>query len=342
MQIEIKRLDRTRAEDRRLFAEYPERFYGNDRWAAFHLARVDGMVQAPGDFDIYVARGKGGRLVGRMAVGRNEALRDEAGLPYGYVGLFEAVEDYDCFRRMLERGGDILREKGVRSALFPFFISTYYPYRFTSGGRSHFSYFLETPDQPHYAGYSHRMGLEVVYSVSSFLTRDLDYMIERGEGPYKEACAEGFVFRNVDPDNLESELRILYELSSAIFSGNSFYTHIPFDSFASYYGSVVKASDTAFLRISTDPNGRPAGFSFSIPDFSRDPVEGFIFKTVAVLKEYRKTGLLKGWTYLDCTLAKERGYQYAVSAYLTDPTLSYKYFGPNTISKEHELYRIRL
>ncbi len=342
MQIEIVPLDRSRAEDRHLFTEFPKRFYGSDRTAAFHLSKTDGMIQSQGDFEIYLARKEGGDLLGRMAAGLNEDLKDENGLPYGYVGLFEAVEDFDCFCRMLEYAKDLLRKKRIRSVLFPFFDSTYYPYRFTSRGRDTFQYFLEYPDQPHYALFSHRSNLEVIYSVSSFLTFDLDYMIDRGKGPYEQACRQGITFRNIDPSNLNSELQILYGLSRTIFSRNPFYTDISLESFSSYYKGTLKASDPAFLRIAMDKESKPVGFSFSMPDFSRDPVEGLIFKTVAVLPAYRKYGILRGWSYLDCQLAKERSYHYAISAYLTDPNLAHKYFGPNTQRKEHELYRIRL
>ena len=322
------------------FLAVPLQVYPDPGRVELHLNRVRGMVQGAGSFRLYIVDGPCSGPAGRMAVGFNEALKDEAWRPCGYVGLFDVIEDFDCFSEMLTFAREQLRSQGVGTILFPFFKSTYFPYRFTAEGRDAFSVFLEFPDPASLRTLCAPAGLEVVYPASSLRTSNLDLLLEKNRLRYDQALEAGYSFRPFDMGRPREEFELIHGLSRRIFCKHPFYVDISAEEFFAFYEGALDYLDPALLRIALDPGGQAAGFSLTLPDYGTQPVSGLIIKSVGVLPEHRGRGIQGAWTYLDSMVAKQRNYDHVIGALIPDGNISRTVLGPGTRKKTYELYKL--
>ena len=76
--------------------------YGPSIYTDNVIAKTRSLLETPGDYALYVRRDESsGEILGRMTVGINPDLLDASGVPYGQVGLFEVVDDFDVFSSMM-------------------------------------------------------------------------------------------------------------------------------------------------------------------------------------------------------------------------------------------------
>jgi hypothetical protein len=328
MQFDIEKIDRTEKKKVKEFLGLPLELYGNTPLTRNTIRKTQGLLEAPYEYSLYLAR-KGGEVVGRMATYVNPGIKDPRGIPYGQIGLFESVQDYGVFSGMLDYAKGTF--KGINDILFPFFLSTWHNYRFMA--EQDFYFFFETPDKKYYLDFARGYGVKQTYRYVSFLSEGTGPTLEDTVRKYNRAVRDGFTFRDLDKTKFEEEMKIVYSLSLKSFADNHFYTDITYDEFRDMYLKSKRIIDSRMFTIAIYGN-EPVGFSFAVPDFTpyfirydvtsllsmfmwlfkRKGLKGLIYKTAAILPEYRNRGLVSAMIYRQAVFARKMGYENLIGA----------------------------
>ncbi|MBF0226034.1 MAG: hypothetical protein HQK76_11310 [Desulfobacterales bacterium] len=346
--ISIVKINKNSLNELDEFLMFPLEIYEDKKMIEFNIPKTKSMVTETGDFDLFLAKSSSGKVQGRMVLGVNPAITDENGCPYGYVGIFDVVENFEIFKQML----DYARQSftGKNYILFPLFKSTWYPYRFTSQGFHNYHYFMEFPEQEYYAEFTKKYGVEEAYKYIASISYDIDKLIENNKKSYEKALSCGISFRNIDLSRPREEFKIVYDLTVDNYNDqtNRFFTKISFEEFYSFYEGVIKILDSEFLTFGCNSKGEPVSYGFSPPDYTPiiegkgNKIEGVIIKTGATDSNYRKMGIYGGITYLHGLESKKRNYKYAIGGYTDINLFTHKVMPKDLIWKEHELYKLKV
>ncbi len=324
------------------------------------MPKLEVILSGPGDFELFLAKSSSGETLGRMVLGVNPELKDGQGVPFGYAGIFDCVEDYGVFSFMLDYAREYF--SGRNHFLFPFFKATWYIYRFTSKGHGAFDYFMEFPDKPYYAGYTKRYGVDDTYLYVGSITTDIDSVIEKNRGSYVKALSHGISFRDLNPSRLKEDMKIVYDLTVENYTENLFFTKIAFDEFYELYRGVLSILDPRFLTFGINREGKPVCYGFAPPDYTpllnkydtgslfgriclylnRKKVSGLVLKTAATDAGHRKLGIYGGICHLHALRAREMGCRYVIGGFTYVDNVTHRVMSGDLTWKEYELYRIRV
>jgi hypothetical protein len=179
----------------------------------------------------------------------------------------------------------------------PYIYSTFFPYRFRVD--AHPERFSWEPNQPlHEPEVFRQLGFQDHQTYFTNVIENYGVFATKGTKELTEAQVQGFTMREIDRNNLESEVKIIYDLSMQGFTENYLFFPIPFELFKSIYVPSFQALDVRTSCLQFDPSGRPVGFNFTFV-----AEEQIVIKSVCVLPEYRGKGLLNAgirYTMLKC------------------------------------------
>lgn len=358
--ITITELQRSQSTEYRQFLHLSLTIYGDSPRTRNDIAKTRDLLKIVDDGKLFLAR-REGTVVGRMCCSSNRGIVDAHGNPYGMVGLFESIDDYQVFAALMNHARVLFRER--THILFPFFKSTWHQYRLVSEGDDRFHFFMEPHTAGHYTPFMHRYGADSTYTYYSYLNRDVDSIIADNRHHYDRVMNSEIVIRPLDRSRILRELSDIHAISTVAFSRNPFYTDIPRDEFVAVYRSSLKLVDRDFCTIIEDGKGNTIGYYFSIPDFTplydtinlgtltgkvrflmrrRSAVRGIIIKTVAILPEYRQYGIHGAATCHHALLARDRGYQYVIAALIHEDNPSIQTIKERSEQKEYQLYSIKI
>jgi len=346
--IDITKINKKDEKACEKFLDFPLSIYDDKKLIMYNREKVKSMINEAGDFDLFVATSSQGVIVGRMVMGTNEGIVDDNGILYAHIGLFDVIENYDVFKQMIDFGKAYFSKHNY--ILFPFFKSTWYPYRFTSEGFDCFNYFMEYPDKKYYAEFTNRYGFETEYKYLGSITYDMDGLISDNEYSYQKAMEHNIKFRNFDKTRPVEDLKIVYELTTRNYNNktNLFYTPITFEEFYHLYKGVIDMLDSEFLTFGLNENDEPISYCFSPPDYTplilgtSDKITGFIPKTVATDKAYRKMGLVGGMLYVQSIEAKKRNYTYAIGGFTDERLFTHELMPDDLEWKKYSLYKLKI
>lgn len=177
------------------------------------------------------------------------------------------------------------KKRSVTTVVGPYFFTTYFPYRMRLDTDSD-SYSWE-PKQPHSELLAMKSMGHTIHE--TYQTNFLDGFGDFGKKGKKELdqlISEGFTFRPIDPSNLESEVKVLYDMSMRGFTDNYLFAPIPFELFKELYVPSFKNADLRMSCIIYSPEGKPAGFNFTFHEEDRA-----VIKSCVTMPEYRGKGL---------------------------------------------------
>jgi hypothetical protein len=357
MALEIIKIDMNDKRQLEGFLMLPLKLYGDTPLVRNTIMKTRGLLNVPHSPGLYIAIKDGINVVGRMSIYTNKGICDAGGIPYGQVGLFEVIEDYDIFCAMIDYAKTALNEN--QNMLFPFFISTWYQYRFIA--KNQFYFFFEYPNKPYYPEFAKRYGVDETYSYISMLCPYIDRFIDDNRDRYDTVLNEGFYFRNFDRSMFDEELRTLYTMSVEGFTGNLFYTGIPFEEFRGLYTKSKSMIIEDFFKIVMF-EGKEVGFFYSSPDYTRyfenldlnstvnkmrlyigrNSSKGLVLKTTAVLPHYRNRGIQSAMSCAEALQAKTKGYDYLIGAFCYIESCSVRPMKVFSKDNIYELYTIRI
>ena len=263
----------------------------------------------------------------------------------GHIGFFESLEDYDAAASVLDAAVSWLRGRGVSVIRGPVNFDTWHSYRFvTSGWESGPPFLLEPYNPPYYPPFWERFGFRPAAKYLSNLQPDLAEVTEQLRRHHQKAVKAGVTFRPISLDAFEADLKLLYEMSCAIFRDNFGYRPIAFGEFADLYAGSRRLLDVRLTTIATDKDGKPIGFAFGLPDqgaavramrgdgglfgklrflaATRRKAEVALLKTIGVVPEARGTSVGFAVCYEHYRNALDAGYKAGVHALMIEDNTS--------------------
>ena len=220
------------------------------------------------------------RPLARAIARRSPSLRDDAGLPYGMIGFFEAVDGpagEEAAAALLAEGVRWLRETGAGAVVGPMDGDTWHRYRLNAGPASEPPFLLEPYNPPYCPALWQAAGFRVLETYASTWA-DTATVVRRLEPRRREALIAGYRLRPFAALRFEDELAAIYELSTQVFAGNFLYTAISEDDFIDLYSGSRSLIDPGLIWFAEAPQGEDVGFLFAYPD---------LFQAVAAMRGRR-------------------------------------------------------
>ncbi len=255
-------------------------------------------------------------------------LRDTNGRPIGMLGFFEAENDLDAVRSLLDSAVAWLREQGVGRIVGPMDGSTWARYRFNLGPHDVPPFLGEPLNPPYYPALWEAAGFVACEDYYSKRVTNLPAAATNLERIGRRVHEQGYRFRTLRPEGFEEELRVFYRLSCEIFSGNFLYRPIPWEEFLAMYRPLQPLIDPRFVLFASAPDGEDVGFMFAYPERRRAVAAasrrwgklGYLWhaftrtinlKSLGVVAKHRHSGLGAALMQHGYARAAEAGYRNA-------------------------------
>jgi GNAT superfamily N-acetyltransferase len=290
-----------------------------DRGIAF-ATMVEHQLQAP---NVRLLAIEGSSLVARCSCWWRETAALD-GRRVGVIGHYAAA-DARSAAALLERACAALAAAGCKTAVGPMDGNTWHRYRFIVSRGPHPAFFLE-PDNPdgwprHWAA----AGFAPLATYTSAVNDDLTLQDARTEGARVRFAQAGISIRTFDPTRAVDELRRIFTLSLAAFSGNFLYTPISEEEFLAQNSALLPFVKPELILLA-ERDGALIGFLFALPDVLQArqgrPTDTVIVKTIAVDPSTAGAGL--GGVLIDLVQrsARTMGFRRAIHALMHDTNVS--------------------
>lgn len=218
----------------------------------------------------------------------------------GFIGYFICINDLDISNKLLLSAQEWLKEQKVKIIKGPINLSIYNSYRFMTDGFEQDVYLGEPRNPSYYPKLFQAFGLETDAYWRSF---DLDkrqcqvlgYGINEA---IKLVEDQHILIETVELNNLEEELRMLYNHALEIFRENYNYSNISENEFVAQFMTLKNVlAPGSFLIARDKKTSQCIGFVYGYLDFAQNLKNNdfvnkprrFIFHTFGVKEAYRKT-----------------------------------------------------
>jgi GNAT superfamily N-acetyltransferase len=283
-------------------------------------ASADRQLHAPDHMLLLV---DGGSLVARCSCWWS-GTAEHQGQRVGVIGHYAAASR-DAGLAVLARASDLLASQGLALAVGPMDGTTWRRYRFIVERGSEPVFFLEPDNPDDWPGYWAGAGFTPIATYTSAINTDLRSDDARTEGAVSRLASRGVRVRMLDLSRREAELRRIYALSLAAFSGNFLYTPIGEEEFLAQYGAVLPYARPELVLLAEQEEVL-LGYIFAVPDISQarrgGPIHTMILKTLAVDPSVRGLGLGGALMDLVQRSARELGFRRAIHALIHDSNVS--------------------
>lgn len=243
-----------------------------------------------------------------------DGVPEMAGQTVGTIGAFAAESSKDA-AAVLEEAENFLSDHGITRILGPMNGNTWRYHRLVieSTGRQPFLY--EPRNPPDYVEHFKDAGYE---ELSRYSSASIDLAVPAPDlSRLEQSLAKSQVtIRDLIPEQFESDLEAIFEVSLVSFSHNYLYTPLSKEHFLALYTKAREHIVPEFVKLA-EQDGKVVGFVFALPDLKaaqRGEKPAVIVKTLAVLPERRLAGL--GTVLVDRAqqAAKARGFTEAIHA----------------------------
>lgn len=224
----------------------------------------DEICRTNADQLVLLAR-RDGRAVARICARIVDDLAE--GQRIGVLGFFEAHRDYEAVADMLDQAVEWLRDRGIVRVIGPMNGDTWHKYRFNVGPFDRPPFLMEPYNAPHYAELWQRYGFQVLAEYHSKHVPDVEAILPTMKKYYDRTIRQGISYRSFNLKRFDDELRLFYELSCEIFTGNLFYKAISLDEFKEIYFDARTILHENHIWFCQDNHSEYAGFVFSFPDY---------------------------------------------------------------------------
>lgn len=221
----------------------------------------------------------------------------------GFVGYFEATGGKAAAAVLGEACG-YLAKKGVKKIFGPVNDTVWQRYGAAAGDAAPFYGEPYTPAA--YAGYFGAAGFTACdRRLSSVLTAE-SLPFAAFSGREQSLRNKGYTFEELAPAELPARAREIHALAGAVFADSPLFVPASYEEFLYSAGAQAGAAGAVFFLASS--GGKPAAFLWGLPDACSGG-EDFIFKTIAVLPEHRRSGLGGALFCRMQARVQERGYK---------------------------------
>lgn len=224
------------------------------------------------EIEFYLAE-KDGKLVGRIAAIKNDNHNNFYKDKAGFFGFFETIDDEEVSDLLLDAACDWCKNKGFDTIIGPVNPSTNDECGLLIDGFDSPPVFLMTYNPKHYAKKIEDFGFEkakdlYAYDIESQVINDEKVMAKLERMADLMAKRSGVTLRKVNMKDLISEVRKIEDVYNSAWEDNWGFVPLTTDEF-DYMAASLKAVVNPDLVMFAEIDGKPVGFSLSLPDFNQ-------------------------------------------------------------------------
>lgn len=267
-------------QDRMTFIRLPWEIYKHDKYwvppLIFDVRKNLDPKKNPffkhAEMSLYLAEDSG-KVIGRIAAIKNDNHNNFHKDKAGFFGFFETIDDNEVADLLLDTACQWCKDRGLDEIRGPVNPSTNDECALLVDGFDSSPVFLMTYNPPHYSEKIEGFGFEkakdmFAYRIPSEVIKDRKVMdkLERMARMIKQRS--DVVTRKINMKKFESEVRKVEEVYNSAWENNWGFipiTTAEFDYMAESLKMVVDPNMVIFAEV----NGKPAGFSLSLPDFNQ-------------------------------------------------------------------------
>ncbi len=266
--------------DRMKFIKLPWELYkGDANWVPpliFDVRKNLNPAKNPffkhAEMDLFLAE-KDGKLVGRIAAikndNHNKFHKDNA----GFFGFFETIDDEEVSDLLLDAACQWCKEKGFDEVLGPVNPSTNDECGLLVDGFDSSPVFLMTYNPKHYQAKIENFGFEkakdlYAYDIPKEVINDEKVMNKLNRMAELIKKRYNVTTHFIDMKNLSSEVRKIEEIYNSAWETNWGFVPLTTEEF-DYMAESLKMVVDPDLVMFAEVDGKPAGFTLSLPDFNQ-------------------------------------------------------------------------
>ena len=276
--INIRRVESE--QDRMAFIRLPWELYKSDKYwvppLIFDVRKNLDPKKNPffkhAEMNLFLAENDG-KVVGRIAAIKNDNHNNFHKDRAGFFGFFETIDDNQVSDLLLDTACQWCNDKGLDEILGPVNPSTNDECALLIDGFDSSPVFLMPYNPRYYREKIESFGFEkamdmYAYRIPSEVISDKKVMdkLERMANMIKQRS--DVVTRNINMKELRSEVRKIEEVYNSAWENNWGFVPLTTDEF-DYMAESLKMVVDPNLVLFAEVNGKPAGFSLTLPDFNQ-------------------------------------------------------------------------
>ncbi len=268
----------------------------------------------PKPIDFWIVTNDNGEVVGRIGASISAGYKNTC-----FVGFFEA-SSINVSRLLFKEVDTFAKENNVKDLVGPMNINTWFQYRLSvvdiSNDDENFSW--EPVNPPIYNDFFKDAGYKVDQTYTTCGIEGLTYKLDRYEKAYEKATSFGYKIRHLDFENdLENEIKRIYEISMEGFKDNLYFEPIPLELFQKLYVPAVQSYNFKYSTICESSDGEPVAFFFVF-----DQGDYMVLKSVATKIAHRQKGISNAMSLISLKEAQKSGLKNTITALVKDSAVS--------------------
>ena len=231
----------------------------------------------------------------------------------GILGFYECINNNEAASALIETAINYLKENSCDIIRAPINLTIWHSYRFVVEQKD--TFVLEPITKDYYIKQFTNLGFEEVAEYGTGQRTDYQTILPYTKPAYDSLIKEGFKILQVDKNNLDECLLLIYEIAKRTFTDSWSYVEISKNEYMYIYQDTKEIFDNLLMEIIYNSKGEAVGFCSSIYD-SIDK-ESIILKSIAVLPEYQNKKVGAALIYSQHKKAFEKGISKMIYALVT-------------------------
>lgn len=219
----------------------------------------------------YFVAERGGEIVGRIAAIVNHRHNEFHEDRVGFFGLFEATDDAEVARALVDAAAAWLRARGMETMRGPMNLSTNEevssPGVLIDGFNTRPAVTM-SHNPPYYGALMEAAGLAKSKDLLAYWSENNTAPERLVRGVERMTRREGVTLRSLRMKQLDEEVRIIQDVYNSAWSRNWGFVPMTDEEFA-YIAKDMKSVVDPDLCIIAEKDGRAVGFSLSLPDLNQ-------------------------------------------------------------------------
>ena len=264
---------------------------------------------------LFLALDANGEICGRIAAIRNNNYNEYTGRKSGFFGFFDAIEDYEVARLLLDKAVEWVKAEGLTSIQGPTNFSTNDTAGLLVEGYESPPTVMMTYNPPYYVRFIEQYGFKSEMDLLSYLITQEKVNQKSMEiaGKLEERLSKrGITIRSIKMKNFKQEVRAIKEVYNKAWDKNWGFVPVTSDEF-DHLAEGLKLVIRPEFTFVAEHEGKRIGFLLAIPDinqitrtikrgrlfpfgifkllFGKNKVQKVRVITLGILEEYRRMGV---------------------------------------------------
>jgi len=328
------------------FIKFPWKVYKNDPyWVPPLILDMKNMMdrnKCPffehSEADFFIAR-KNGETVGRIAAILNNRHNQVHKDNIGFFGFFEAINDVDVTRSLLNAAADWCREKNLDSIRGPMNYSQNETCGLLIDSFDSSPVIMMTYNPPYYIDLFEQCGLRKVMDLYAYYLsaeKELPERLVRVAERIKKRA--GVTIRPINLKNFWSEVERVKKVYNAAWAPNWGFVPLT-DNEIKHLAKELKPAIDPDIVFMAEDNGEPIGFSLALPDFNiaikkangrlfptgllkilwnKRKIDGVRVIIMGVIPEYQKRGIDSVFYWETYRRGVKKGYKWGEFSWILE------------------------